>query len=441
MRDQAPPRRLAARQAALLTLFLLAGATVATAQGPPYPAASGAACTLDLAPAATLLLPYFEVDTVRSTGRTTLLAVGNASEDIAVASVTLWTDLGVATVHFNVYLTGYDLQTINLRDVFAGTLPATGSVGQDIFDRVSPHGDFSQDINLHECDGLLPPPPMPGEVRSALLAAHTGGFVSSLGGCAGQAFPDGLARGYVTVDAVHTCTTRSPPDAGYFGAGGTGDARDANVLWGDFILVDPAGNTAIGEPLVRVQAFPGRFTSGQTTFYGRLLAHSAADDREPLATSWATRFAQRGAFSGGTELLVWRDPGRPSTVFACGGQPAWYPLYTAARPFDEQENFEQGGCPPVGCIATPQAIPFPAMTNRVSLLDTPLLSDGRGLPPVPTSFDFGWVYLGFADSDPHAQAWVAQLMSASGRFAVGLGATPLDSACTPSTFLPRGAAR
>ena len=38
---------------------------------------------------------------------------------------------------FNVYLTGYDVQTINLRDILlSGALPRTASRGQDPFDAV-----------------------------------------------------------------------------------------------------------------------------------------------------------------------------------------------------------------------------------------------------------------------------------------------------------------
>jgi hypothetical protein len=415
-------------------LLLMAAAWVATAGV----AMAQTACTLDRAPAATLLLPYFQVDVVHDGGLTTLLAIGTVSSRASVASVTLWTDLGVPTLHFNVFLTGYDVQTINLRDVLAGRLPITAAQGQDPADTISPRGYFSEDIALAECAGLLPPPPLTATLASQVRAAHTGGFAQFLAGCSAQAFDDGMARGYVTVDMVRTCTVKIPGDAGYFVAGGQGLALDDNLLWGDFILVDPSGNTAIGEPLVRVQAFPSRFAGGNTTFYGRLLGWSAADDREPLAVSWAARFIQQGAFSGGTDFLVWSDPGAPSAPFVCGGKPAWYPQPVQDFTFDEEEHIERvGSCPLATCPPTQVPTPFPAVSNRVSVASAPLRPNWAGIP-LPTSFDFGWAYFRFYDpqhpASDHSQAWVGQVMTSSGHYAVEMAGTPLDSACAPAPW-------
>ena len=127
--------------------------------------------TIDNAPAATLLLPYFEVDLGNPNGITTLFAINNTGrgrsvEDqfdnfasAALVHVTLWTDLGVPTFAFDVYLTGFDVQTINVRDIFNGVLPSTASVGQDPTDTISPRGPLSQDINFASCnkDDQLPP--------------------------------------------------------------------------------------------------------------------------------------------------------------------------------------------------------------------------------------------------------------------------------------------
>ncbi|MFN7961486.1 MAG: hypothetical protein U0002_09460 [Thermoanaerobaculia bacterium] len=145
-----------------LALLLLAGASVARAE----------IGTIDNVPAATLLLPYFEVDLDNADGVTTLFSINNASAT-AVLPVTLWTDLSVPTLDFNVYLTGYDVQTFNLRDLFTtGSVPRTASVGQDPGDTISPKGIYSQDINFASCNNQLP--------RRAcadfdhIRAAHTG---------------------------------------------------------------------------------------------------------------------------------------------------------------------------------------------------------------------------------------------------------------------------
>ena len=48
------------------------------------------------------------------------------------SKLTIWSIDGVSVLDFNIYLVGYDVQTINLRDVIAsGILPRTASAGQD----------------------------------------------------------------------------------------------------------------------------------------------------------------------------------------------------------------------------------------------------------------------------------------------------------------------
>src|SRR5258708_31510510 len=76
----------------------------------PAFAASAAAtiCTIDAVPAATLLLPYFEVDLNNPNGLTTLFSVNNASATAALVHVVIWSDLSVPVLDFNIYLTGYD---------------------------------------------------------------------------------------------------------------------------------------------------------------------------------------------------------------------------------------------------------------------------------------------------------------------------------------------
>ena len=86
-------------------------------------------CTVDEVPAATLLLPYFEVDLGEPVGPRTLFSVNNASATAVLAHVVVWSDLSVPVLDFNIYLTGYDVQTINLRDVLARH-PAADRLGR-----------------------------------------------------------------------------------------------------------------------------------------------------------------------------------------------------------------------------------------------------------------------------------------------------------------------
>jgi hypothetical protein len=404
------------------------------------PPVSATVCALDPVPAATLLLPYFEVDLNHTNGVSTLLAVNNASASAVLVNLVLWTDLGVPTLSVPIYLTGYDVQTINLRDLFRGLPPGTASFGQDPNDLVSPKGAFSQDVSFASCAGLLPPPPLDAATLAHLVAAHTGQHSQVLGGCAGRDLGDGLARGYITLDTVSSCSldVRFPTDPGYFKAGGLGRATDQNVLWGDYFLVDPQNNFSIGDQLVRLEAVPGRFGAGDTTFYGRTVGFSGADDREPLATEWASRYVAGGGFKGGTDLIVWRDPEQPGLVFDCSVSPkGWYPLLQTTVIFDEQEHpvfatafpsfpvFPPPTCPPECGL-----IPAPAAANRVRV----------GSASLPVPFNFGWMFLDFKSpvvvTDLHAQSYVAAIVSTPGRYAVQTTATALDSSCTPKSCVP-----
>src|SRR5258708_18375921 len=90
-------------------------------------------CDVKVGPAATLLLPYFQVDVSGTSGQTTLFTVTNVTRHPQIAHVTLWTDYAYPVITFNLYLTGYDVQGINLSDVIVpgpiaplnGTTPAT----------------------------------------------------------------------------------------------------------------------------------------------------------------------------------------------------------------------------------------------------------------------------------------------------------------------------
>jgi hypothetical protein len=401
--------------------------------------------TIDARPAATLLLPYFEVDLNDPNGQTTLFSINNAGATAVLAHVVLWTDLGVSAFAFNVYLTGYDVQSINLRDIFNGTVPRTASAGQDPTDTISHHGMFSQDINFASCTGQLPLPTLPTALVQHLQFAFTGNPSAYFEGlCSGLNYGDNIARGYVTVDTVNNCTLRVPGDPGYFLPGGTGDATNQNNIWGDYFYVHPANNFAQGDTLVQIEASPSNIfppvpadpetsVPGQYTFYGRYTspAWSAADNREPLATNFAVRFINGGAFTGGTNLIVWRDPKVDQSPFICpvvpGSRPAWYPLgQEELVVFDEQEN----------PTALTGVIPFPAAAARIRV----------GGPSLPVTPLFGWLYLNLnttvAPAGPNppedpaaAQAWVSTTMDASGRFSVSFPAIRLDSATSANHTL------
>jgi hypothetical protein len=393
--------------------------------------ASATDCGIEAAPAATLLLPYFEVDLANCTsgGATTLFSVNNSSANAALAHVVVWSDLSVPVLNFNVYLTGYDVQAVNLCDVLVnGNLPQTASAGQDPSDVISPKGPLSQDINFASCSGQLPPPPLSATIINYLQTSLTGQFVSLVGKCAGFNYGDNIARGYITVDTVSNCTLRFPTDSGYFAAGGFGDATDQNVLLGDYSHVNPGAHLAQGYTMVHIQADPNRpetSTSGQYTFYGRYVNWTAIDNRQPLPTRFFARYANGGAFTRSTQT-AWRDTKVNQGFFTCGTLPSWYPLGQANLVvFDEQEHVAQ-------LAGTP--IPFPGAAQRVTV----------NSPALPTPFSFGWNFFDLnatAGSAPPVdplkeQAWMSLTMEAS-TWSVGYPAFQLSTCPTP---LPTGPA-
>src|SRR5205085_10895638 len=91
------------------------------------------------APAATLLLPYFDVDfkSPQTTARTTLFTIVNVTDLPQIAHVVVWTDWSFPALDFNIFLTGYDVQGINMYDIFAratiapGATPGTGGTSSN----------------------------------------------------------------------------------------------------------------------------------------------------------------------------------------------------------------------------------------------------------------------------------------------------------------------
>ena len=374
------------------TAILLLGAALST---PGEALANG--CSGGAIPAATLLIPYFEVD-LAADRQTTLFAVTNAGAHSTLAHVVLWTDWGVPTLAFDVFLAPDDVQSINLRDVFAGSLPETGG------------GSFVG------CTNPLTLPTLDTTALARLRQQHTGQS-DVQGKCAGsgRAGVD-VATGYVTIDVAQECsaTRPYPINNGYFVAGGTGIASNENLLLGDFFYVDGAHNYAQGNEAVHVVADAARFGGWHSTFYGAWTGHTGDDARAPLGTRYRARYLNGGAFSGGTDLVVWAEPSFAITQgVTCGERPAsvdpcQYLLFT---PFDEDAADET-----------------PISNNVVSEVAARIAVGGEELPVVPP---FGFfnvenrliVLCTFEPSiNVPLQSWVAPLASAAGRYSVGLNA-------------------
>jgi len=417
-------------------------------------------CTIDARPAATLLVPGFVLDLDNPGGLTTLFSVNNASAAPQVAHVTVWTDWSVPVFDFDIYLSGYDVQTINVRDMLAGTLPQTGVGTTYGVDSPGTNQGLYSDPNVAfpNCNNSTSPgsgpyydiPAFGDAFRGHVEAWLTGGSSPLTSNCAGEDRGNNIAQGYITIDVVNQCSLLFPSDhdAGggvlYFGP--TGVAMDNNVLWGDVFWINSDEDFAQGDSLVHIEAsavFEAQGGSPSTegiTFYGRYVdGVTGLDHREPLPTTLGTRHALGGAFSGGTDLMAWRsaeiDSASPVT---CGSRPAYGALnQRESIIFDEHEN--PWVLDPDQCVSGDPTCEidvgnlFPNELTIRSVDENPPFE-------VPAGWEFGWLYFNLnhqASSyvNDRAQAWITTMMDADGRFSVGYPALQLDNACRPNDFI------
>lgn len=365
-------------------------------------------CQSSNQPAATLLFPYFEVDLGSPQGRTTLVSINHAGDEPVPAHVTVWTNVGMPTLSFNLVLDPRDVQSINLRDLMAGRIPVT---------------DIATD--LPDCQDPLELP-QPGPDQVADLVAWHQGAADSQGSCRSIAGdePD-LATGYVTVDVMNRCAplgtypgdpTIHPGELRYFEDGGAGLASNANVLWGDLILLDPAGDSAQSIAAVHVRADADRFVGSTRTFYG-----AGTDDRAPLPATYRGRFLSGQPAGTESTFLLWLDPvyagSFPAEGFPCGQAAAYANpcRYFEAQAYDESgatigDAFVEGTPRVLRTlnIASNAGAGFIEMQNQ-ELVACNLLP-GILVPQ---------------------QAVMIPRLKADGRFSVASSAVALDSTCGP----------
>ncbi|HYC87760.1 MAG TPA: hypothetical protein VEO54_00990 [Thermoanaerobaculia bacterium] len=399
----------------LLLPFTLAAHAARYDLGGPRSTSNDDSCDIADLPAATLLLPYFEVDLSDINGETTLFTVTNVTEFPQIARATIWTDLGVPLVSFNIFLTGFDVQAINLRDVL--TLGRTGGTGTG----VSNFGPLGRPSNTNiDARGCIEIAPLSQETIVRVQRALTEGVVP---GCevAGEAHANAI--GYVTVDVVAACTGAMPVDANYFAA----DLRNDNVLIGDYQQLNMSQNFAQGGPMVHIRAVPEGRNSGPSnltrTFYGRF-TKNGSDARQPLPSRFAARWIRAGATSFQTDIKIWRElSGRAGTcppaseVRAASDQAV----------FDETENGAGGdgsrtSSPP---IFTPITIPAALRAS---------ISDPEYFVQLSNGATAGWLYLNLDDpSDEVAeQGWMITSMRAEGRYSADQNASGLGNGCSPA---------
>jgi hypothetical protein len=403
-----------------VTLALLAAALVSA-----QPITSNAnTCDIGVTPAATLLLPYFEVDTAAPVGKgaTTLFTITNTSRFPQIVHVTLWTDWAFPVVGFNILLTGYDVHGINLYDVIKYGLltPSSAAAGAVPFNGASNPNFAPGELSVEAtCAGLrtvLPLDLIPA-VRSALTtgAGYANGGVS----CPGPVGANHgvIAKGYATVDVVSYCSSLLPTDSGgaYF-QGTSAPLLFDNVLIGDYQQIGPppsgsgvsATIDARGSPMVPIRAIPEGGLSGAGggqvvrtnlpfTFYDRYTPAGAraADRRQPLPSMWALRYIEGGSGNWTTDFKIWRE-GVTAGLPTCGSngtvQDNQGIIIANVVRLDEHENamgYSYNICS--ACRLIPPNLPATSRTSSAS-----------GPFPAMNSNDIGgWFFLNLGSRSQH----------------------------------------
>jgi hypothetical protein len=435
-------------------------------------------CEITVAPAATLLLPVFDVNITAAAGAsdTTLFTITNVSAAPQIAHVTLWTDWSFPVLDFNIFLTGYDVQSINLFDVIARGQVAPGGPGTSSTNfNISPQApinsvvggtpgdnDTNPNIQLNQptdpinttCSGSNLPGTLPAELVAAVQTALTTGLYNIAGtsvGC-GTTRIGGThtnARGYVTIDVANNCSQNLPNNPTYIQT----ELLFDNVLIGDYQQVNgdtTVGNFAQGNPMVHIRAipeggpatlvFPG--TNLPYTFYDRYtttLPSRRWDRRVPLPSTFAARWIEGGTGSFNTNYKIWRE-GVTFGVAACSAYASnsALPVAQVIR-FDEREDsFSLSG----GIICSPVCGPSPLTLPEASITST---TTANLYPAHSTSTDIaGWMYLNLNDqpntvagytvapgqTTRASQNWVIVSMFAQGRYSVDFDAAHLGNGCS-----------
>ncbi len=380
---------------------------------------NNAGCDIGAYPAATLLLPYFEVDTQSSASSAvnTVFTVINTSAEPQIVRVTIWSDFGFPVLSFPMFLTGYDVQSLSMYEMVArGNVPVTYSglpPGAASAENNS-NPNFLEDNQCDRTGGT-----MSNEIRERLQRMLITGAGDS--GCrVGRQHK--YASGYVTVDVVNSCAKTTPIEPSYW----TDTILFDNVLTGDYERINPnvtTGNYAGGTPLVHLRAVPEGGPAGVLpqvpfpyTFYDRYLPAEARkmDRRQPLPAVFAARFIEGGSTGFQTNLMIWREGVTGATRDECAyAKNEKLPVRAIVR-FDEHEN------------AT-------TASNAVTLPPSSATSSVASAFPALAAGDVGgwfWISLDNGAKGRPSQNWITVQMYAEGRYGVDFDATWLANGCT-----------
>jgi len=400
---------------ALLGMLLLCGHQGALAEVPVAPINSA-----NVTPAATLLLPYFEIDAIANfpddfqhpdsvAHRTASVTFGNTSAAPVLTRVTLWTDFGIPTFSFDFYLGGYDMERLDLRELFDGITPRSGPGVTHVGAASQPNQTFPN------CPSSMGQRFSPQGIV-ALRNAHSGqpSALFPANQCGSANHGDLHLRGYLTIDVISQCNLSLMPNApGYAAILATGTA--ANVLWGSWETIDTDNNFSDAGTLVHIASADAPIP-GNLTFYRRFSAGN--DQREALGSVWGQRYAVVPD-TWSTSINVWREPRATPVPSACNSLPPYLP------PSDQRQlvAIDSAGN---RTVLTPTAPTLGLVTQRIRL----------GGPELALPYNFGWLYLNLNNggNDPAdlSQSFVSGSHSSPGRFSAGIDAVMLAHPAGPN---------
>jgi hypothetical protein len=418
-------------------------------------------CARDYVPAATLLVPYAVVTMAGNVpdpaGYTTLLAVTNVSSAKQIIHIVVWDAMSNHIVDFDEVLSGYDVWTINFRDLLTGSfnLFDTGDSEKPFKDNGSgtkplavppwpqigdfwngtlgtaavPYGPTSnsyttalpqpQDIDYPtpaNTSCFFPYGSLPG-VGAAVVAALQAA-IEPLGqdlttdGCksgtvASPPYLSNLTANplffYATVDVVTACNQNFPDDPAYWTPVLFPTAN--NVIIGDIIYLDAAHTFSESVPAVSIEA---DFDWASATHHGFYSRYSSLDPplvndfHEPLATAFGFRYYNSGGVS--SNVMVWKNQLDIVTVGGVDYANACLPYVYYA--FDENENSKaRGGGGPSGFnTAEPNILPYETQKVPLDVTTWNALMANNGW--MMLVFDPSIPFHGPFTPDTGVQAWV-----------------------------------
>jgi hypothetical protein len=431
---------------------------------------SGAALAVwnaqDVVPAASLLVPYAVVSVdssdVPTAGYTTLFAIVNTSYAPRIVHLTAWNALSVPVVDWDILLTGYDVWTINFIDLLNGNFnnfdTTYGSFG-------TAPGGYSYTPTAYGPSANATPTTLPTATWFAALPANCRmpyGPLTTLGATirrnirsgqpsipyqyyncmaispqfqANTTWTSNLSAAplffYVTADVVSQCTQVFQTTRDYWT--GTGYNAAYNVITGDILYFNDTSNYSEMINAVHLEAYPAAAQmAGIRTFYELdlhdrtvftspgdwdneepVLAATLVDDREPLGSAYAFRYATTPA-TVVSEVVVWKS----AFEYDAGEEWVWActPYLYYAWNEDELTKSTTGG-PSGFSTVQPNAIPFETQAVPLNTDNFPGLVQIKS-PTGKGGAGFGWVLINFnggdftgdefndATSAPYYEAWV-----------------------------------